>query len=208
MNSVRMVTTVPVSVKDLNPVNPSTGSLSEEDLIARAQAGDKEAFGVLVERHMKRAYYTALALTGSHEDALDLSQEAFVRAYQAIGRFKIGTARFFTWYYRILMNLYLNSLRSRKRKHRMLKRYTRYLERRRQQEVTTQEAAEKHAVQERVWNALMQLSPHDRVLLVLKDFRGLTYQEIARLFDVPPGTIMSRIFHARKRLKKILEKPK
>jgi RNA polymerase sigma-70 factor (ECF subfamily) len=67
-------------------------------LIARCQAGDKQAFGVLVEKYMQRAYYTALGLVGTHDDALDLSQEAFIRAYRSIAKFNSSVGEFFTWY--------------------------------------------------------------------------------------------------------------
>ncbi len=184
-----------------------TDRVPDDELIQRAQSGDRAAFGQLVERYMKRAYYTALALTGSHEDACDLSQEAFVRAFRAIHRFQIGTSRFFTWYYRILMNLYLNTIRDRKRRLRLLDRYARYLQRRRSSETTT-EHVEREQTRQRVWSAMMQLKPNDRVLILLKDFRGMSYNEIAELMGIPPGTVMSRLFHARKRLKRILgEKP-
>ena len=208
MNSSSVMSIVHTPSISANHRPAPADTVSDDELIQRAQAGDRAAFGQLVERYMKRAYYTALALTGSHEDACDLSQEAFVRAFRAIHRFQIGTSRFFTWYYRILMNLYLNTIRDRKRRLRLLDRYARYLQRRRSSESTTAEQVEREAIRQRVWAAMMQLKPNDRVLILLKDFRGMSYNEIAELMGIPPGTVMSRLYHARKRLKKILgEKP-
>jgi len=86
----------------------------EGALILRCQAGEKQAYGELVNKYMKRAYYTALGLIGSPKAAMDLSQEAFIRAYRAIKRLD-ADKKFFTWYYRILKNLCLNYLRDRAR---------------------------------------------------------------------------------------------
>ena len=86
----------------------------DQTLILLSQEGNKQAFGILVKRYMQRSYYVALGLVSSHEDALDLSQEAFVRAYRAIKRFEPGR-QFFTWFYQILRNLCFNFIRDRKK---------------------------------------------------------------------------------------------
>ena len=85
---------------------------NDDDVILRIQGGEKDAFGELVNTYMQPAYYSALALVGSHDDALDLSQQAFIRAWGGIRKFERGRS-FFTWYYRILRNLCLNRLRDR-----------------------------------------------------------------------------------------------
>jgi RNA polymerase sigma-70 factor (ECF subfamily) len=92
----------------------SVETVNDEAIIVRCQRGDKDAFGMIVKKYMQRAYYTALGLVGTHDGALDLSQEAFVKAYSAID--KVDPKRqFFTWYYQILRNLCLNFLRDRSR---------------------------------------------------------------------------------------------
>ena len=94
------------------PGSDEPSATEEQAVLERCRGGDVQAFGWLVRRYMKRAYFTALGLVGNHEDALDLSQEAFVRAYRAFGRFEVRQ-RFYTWYYKILRNLCLNHLRDR-----------------------------------------------------------------------------------------------
>ena len=178
---------------------------NEVAVVARARAGDRRAFGVLVERYMKRAYYTALAMVGNPEDAWDLSQDAFIRAYRALRRFDPQRAAFFTWYYRILRNLCFNFLRDRARRPGGTR--ARSVERVQLADTTGDAAviAERNELRERVWRALQELDPKDREVIVLKDFQHLTYREIADLLEIPPGTVMSRLYHARRRLRERLE---
>ena len=177
-------------------------------LLRAWREGDAQAFGELVRKYMRRAYFTAVGLVGNHEDAMDLSQEAFVRAFQARERFDIRN-KFFTWYYRILRNLCLNHLRQRSR-------FT---------EVGTEIGqagpshlesplgadladpailAERNELIQHLWEALGRLKPEDREILVLREIEDCSYTEISERLEVPLGTVMSRLFHARKRLKETM----
>ena len=179
--------------------------LDDRTLIAQSQNGDKRAFGLLVKRYMQRAYYSALGLVGSHDGALDLSQEAFIRAYRALNNFD-PDKRFFTWYYHILRNLCFNFLRDRAKHARTFS------------EVGTSRIAlvgdgteasdnvEREELRKAVWNALEDLRDQEREIIILKDFQELSYKEIAEVLACPIGTVMSRLFNARKALKAKLEK--
>jgi RNA polymerase sigma-70 factor (ECF subfamily) len=175
-------------------------------LIRRAQAGDAEAFGRLVERYMRRAYYSALSLVGSREDALDLSQEAFVRAFRA--RQTLDPERpFYAWLYQILRRLCFNFLRDRRTRLRNLEAAGTWLadEAAGRQALDPARALEREEERRRVGAAIELLPAREREVLALKEFEGLTYREIASLVGIPIGTVMSRLYSARQRLADALE---
>ncbi len=182
----------------------------ERAALERCQRGDAQAFGVVVNMNMKRAYFAALGLVGNHADALDLSQEAFVRAYRAMPRFDLQK-RFFTWYYRILRNLCLNHLRDR----------SRVRETDPNPELSTIEATQPDALQDQadpavlaersdltqhVWRAVARLKPEEREVFVLREVEDCSYAEIAERLEIPRGTVMSRLFYARQHLKDMLNR--
>ena len=175
---------------------------SERALVLRARSGDRGAFGELVNRHMQRAYYIALGLTGSHEDALDLSQEAFARAFRA--RASLDPDRpFYAWLYQIVRRLCFNFLRDRSTRRRRLDEAAPWLT----LEASTRASqsdparnAERAELRARVQAAIEQLPEREREVLVLKEFEGLRYREIAELLGIPIGTVMSRLYYARRRL--------
>ena len=173
----------------------------ERTLILRCQQGDRQAFQPIVIRHMRRAASFALAWTGNQEDALDLSQEAFARAFRAIRRFDL-TRPFYPWFHTILRNLCLNHLGRASRT----------------REVPLQDtweradaapgpdvALERKELRQQVWEAMRKLSARDREILVLREFQDLTYAEIAIVLSIPQGTVMSRLHEARRRLRERLE---
>lgn len=179
---------------------------NDAEAIRLCQAGSKQAFGFLVERYMQRAYYTALGLIGSHENALDVSQDAFVRAFKAIKRFD-ASKKFFTWYYQILRNLCYNFLRDKSRHARSFSEIDENEIRKISDE--SQEASlltEKSELKQAVWDGINSLKPNDREIIILKDFQELSYKEIADCLEIPIGTVMSRLYNARKALKAKLER--
>lgn len=178
--------------------------VSERTLVLRAQAGDRRAFGELVGRYMQRAYYVALGLVGSHDDALDLSQEAFVRAYRA--RATIDPDRpFYAWLYQIVRRLCFNFLRDKKTRRRKLEEAAPWLT-----YLATDAAAdpgrsaERSELRARLEAAIEKLSEREREVLVLREFEGLKYREIAELLGIPIGTVMSRLYTARRSLAELL----
>ena len=186
-----------------------TGVTGESDalLVRRAKSGDTRAFGTLVERYMRRAYYSALGLVGCAEDAMDLSQEAFVRAFRA--RHTIDPERpFYAWLYQIIRRLCFNHTRDRRTRRRGIDAAGDWLVD--QAEARTAGMDPERALQaadttRRVREALGTLSDRDREVLVLKEFEGLRYREIAEVIGIPIGTVMSRLYTARRRLAEALE---
>jgi RNA polymerase sigma-70 factor (ECF subfamily) len=175
---------------------------TDASLVERARGGDREAFGVLVERYMRRAYLQALGLVGSREDALDLSQEAFVRAFRA--RHSLDPERpFYAWLYQILRRLCFNVRRDRRVRAALLEREgSAWLTDAAARSAPEGPAAalERHELRRRIGAAIDALPDREREVLVLKEFEDLKYREIAELVGVPVGTVMSRLYSARRRL--------
>lgn len=174
----------------------------DRPLILRVRDGDRAAFGSLVERHMRRAYYAALSLVGSHDDALDLSQEAFVRAFRA--RASLDPERpFYPWLYQILRRLCFNFTRDTVTHRRLLGEASSWLAdgmRERAEAVNPARRLEREELRARVAAAVEKLPARLREVLVLREFEGLKYREIAELLEIPIGTVMSRLYDARRAL--------
>jgi RNA polymerase sigma-70 factor, ECF subfamily len=176
----------------------------EAQLVLQSVDGDAAAFGILVRTHMKKAYSLALSLVGNHEDALDLSQDAFVRAWRAMRRFDPGKP-FLPWYYAILRNLCLNALRDRIRRPVPFSRVdaAELFSRLEAGDGSAARSAAESTIAVR--RALAALGPEDREIILLKDLHGYTYREIADLVSIPAGTVMSRLHTARSRFKALLQ---
>lgn len=184
-----------------------TGSEDDQELVEASRKGKAEAFGELVRRHQGRLYPTLLRLTGSAEDAQDLLQESFLRAYRKLGRFQ-GESSFYTWLYRLSVNLALSHQRRRKGPARLSElRVDRELELdpadrpERSDPTLPLELAERDAT---IQAALDALAPDHRAVVVLKEFDGLRYEEIAETLGVPVGTVRSRLHRARNELRERL----
>lgn len=187
------------------PEQEADAAEQEAALMIRCQQGDKHAFGLMVQRYMRPAYFSALGLVGNHEDALDLSQEAFARAYRAIGSFD-PQKRFFTWFYRVLRNLCLNHLRDGARASQFrsspdpfhTEAFASVVPDGASDPARSAEAAERNA---QLWLAIGKLPPDLRETFLLRELEGCAYAEIAARLEVPQGTVMSRLYNARKMLK-------
>jgi len=169
----------------------------ESTLLASARAGDLSAFGEIVELQKRRVYRLALNLTGSHEDAEDLSQEAFVRAFSSLGSFR-GEARLSTWLYRITLNLYLDTQDGQRFRPRVGSRNCDGNGALEQPDKNPgpDEAAATTILRDHVANALGYLSPRERSVFVLRHYHDQTLMEIARILDVRVGTVKSLLFRA------------
>ena len=178
---------------------------TDRKLALRAKGGELRAFEILVERYKRHAYFIAYGFVGEREAALDLSQEAFARAYKAIGRFN-PEFRFFTWFYKILSNLCINYLQKRKlrREHEVRLEELPF-------EVATSKADpaleyERKELNRKVWEAIQNLPPDFREIIILRHFRDFSYRELAEILEIPIGSVMSRLHYARMRLKQELGK--
>jgi RNA polymerase sigma-70 factor, ECF subfamily len=156
--------------------------------IEKCREGDKEAFRFLVERYQAQAFAHSLAILGSREDALDVVQEAFIDAFQGLGHFDTGR-RFYPWFYVLLRNRCFK-LTARKRE-------TQSLE---ETDILAPQEGLSREEQIALESALLALSKEDRELITLKYLDGLSYNEIAEHLEIPRGTVMSRLFYARKHL--------
>lgn len=162
--------------------------------IRQCRAGDKEAFRHLVERYQAQAIGHAISILGNREDALDAVQEAFIDAYQALGRFDLER-RFYPWFYIILRNCCYKLAAGRK------KRETSSSDELVMLATTPTMRPEETLLLER---AMLKLKAEERELITLRHLDGLSYEELAERLEVPLGTIMSRLYHARKRLREKL----
>lgn len=181
---------------------PEESNITDEEAIQSCIKGNKFAYKVIVQRYMKRAYYIALGLVGNHDDALDLSQEAFIRAYRSLSSFNIHKS-FFTWYYTILRNLCLNHIRTKNNVFHQTCKIDEEIADRNPDPLAHTENSD---LIEHLWKSIKKLQGEEREVLILKDIEGLSYKEIATLIDIPIGTVMSRLFNARKHLRSLCEK--
>lgn len=190
-------------------LNEQSAQLEERRLIVRAQRGESAAFEQLAKTYQGQLYRSLYALLGNMEDTLDVVQETFARAFQAIGRFEPGSP-FFPWLYKIGKNLSLSLLRKRHRKPFTLSLQTSGIDEQ-PLEVASGERtpAERFAEAEMetlVSEALASLKEEDREILLLREVQGLSYQDISVLLDIPIGTVMSRLYYARDRLREKMRK--
>ena len=157
---------------------------------------EKQEFEFHVKHNMKRAYFSALGFVDCHDDAVELSQEAFIRAYRNYKSFD-RNKMFFTWYYKILKNLCLNFIRdSKKLKSNNIFEFVNTLE---SQENPISNIEEKE-LSDKVQKAILDLPSFDKEILILKEFQNFSYKEISELIEVPVGTVMSKLFYTRKKL--------
>jgi RNA polymerase sigma-70 factor (ECF subfamily) len=176
----------------------------QKSVVERWKNGDKEAFEEIVRLYRADAYLTALGFVGNADDAQDLSQEAFMRVYHARKSFDADRP-FYPWFYKILRNHCLNFVKRFKKKTEDI-----YFDNQPSQErfssdgPTPLEALEKEEREAILHAAIDRLSDDHREIIVLKNFKGYSYKEIADILQVPIGTVMSRLYYARKMLKGII----
>ena len=187
---------------------PDYASAENEALVKAAQKGDMEAFEELVARHRDKIYGRAFSMMRNEEEAIDLSQEAWVKAWQRLGQFQ-GEASFVTWMTRIVINLCLDQLRKQKRMRaesiEKLDEEVGGVERQMPVVVPNPtERLERSELRARIDKALAQLSVEHRTALVMHEFEGLEYKEIAKRMGCSIGTVMSRLFYARRKMAVIL----
>ena len=186
---------------------------SDENLVKLAQNGDKEAYQILMERYQRRIFNLCYGMVRNSEDAADLTQDAFIKGFRNIGRFR-GNAKFYTWMYRIAKNACIDFIRKQKR--RQTVDFDDAI--RREEPVDGDEillpsplginpakVAGRKELLEKITDALGTLSDAHREILILREIDGLSYQEIAETIDISIGTVMSRLYHARKYMQHELE---
>lgn len=176
---------------------------TDSGLVMNIKTGDKKALGILVEKYKKVAFSFALGLVGNKDDAYDISQEAFLRVYRSANTYDTKQP-FLPWFYTIISNLCRTWLK--KRQHRLnnvlniddpsflLVDYS-----------NPEKAMVKKESIKLLRKALIELSFEDREIISLQHFRGMSYDEIADILKIPRGTVMSRLYYARKKLAKLMK---
>ena len=187
-------------------------SVCEEEVVVvmgPAQRISRDEFAAIVKKYMKNAYFTALGLVGNRDDALELSQEAFILAYRNIRQLN-SNRKFYPWFYQILRNVCFSHLRkTRKRRSYSLEKLE---EKAPVAEVddsfTPDVVAERNEAKDAVWKAIGKLDDKHREVIILRHFQHLSYEQIAHNLFCSKGTVMSRLYYARKRLKELLSTKK
>lgn len=182
-------------------------------LVKRSRKGDDEAFSALVARYQGKVYSIALGMTKNREDAMDITQDAFVKVHRYLENFQ-GNSSFYTWLYRIVVNLCIDHIRREGRRansdfdektnyagviqegtdifsHRMDSNPSKVLGRK--------------ELAARIQEAVNELPEYHRAVIIMREIEGLSYEEMSKTMKVSKGTIMSRLHHARQKLKKSLE---
>jgi len=177
---------------------------TDEDLVQKIKNGDIDAFDQLVQRYEGKIYSVAYRFMGNHADAGDLAQDTFIRMYQALPSFR-GDSSFATWLYRVAANACRDELRKRQRRRsvsmdEMIEASPANMPAA-ASDYSPEETAQRHETQRQVQECLNQLSNDHRLILVMREIQGLSYEEIASVLDCSLGTVKSRISRARNALK-------
>jgi len=182
------------------------------ELVSRYRDGEQRAFELLVKRYQRKVYSLAYGIVHNPEDAMDVTQEAFVKVHRYLDKFQ-GSASFYTWLYRIVVNLCIDHLRRAGRAYSV--EYDDAIDRSqgvlsamdivpsRQGTDPRQALADKETLTH-ISEGLAQMSPNHRAVIMMRELEGLSYKEMAEIMECSKGTIMSRLFHARKRLQAYL----
>lgn len=192
---------------------------TDERLVEAAQAGNQDAFAELVRRYQLKIYNLALRYTNDSETAMDIAQDAFVRAWQMLPKFR-GEANFYTWLYRIAMNLCIDRHRRALVRGEPQKMSLEDLVVERQRFEDSEEEADlwweeadvgepeaeilRQEMRKKVWEAVQKLPPLLKQVILLREYEGLSLQEIAKITGTNVGTVKSRLYQARQHLKKFL----
>lgn len=183
-------------------------------LVQRVRTGDQRAFKLLVERYQRKVYAVAVGMLKDREEARDVAQEAFVKVYKYLDHFK-GDASFYTWLYRITVNICIDVLRrkgsAKGDDHVEFDEGVRFdtseanigaLGTR--LGTNPQKSALRKELADRITEAINQIPEAHRKILLLREVEGMSYEELAQTLNIPKGTVMSRLFHARLKMQKIL----
>ena len=188
------------------PILPEDG-----DLVRRCQQGDSAAFNELVTRYRGKVFAMIYNMVHNEQDAWDLAQDGFLKVWKSIGRFR-GQSSFYTWLYRIIMNVTIDSLRRKQVGGETefddsvgIANIDPHAVTAPRPAVLPQEKMEGDEIRARINEAVSRLSPEHRAVILMREIDGLEYQEIADTLDCSIGTVMSRLFYARKKMQGMLK---
>ena len=196
-----MIMSEPAAILDAS----TPEGMLEGDLVNRARKGNLQAYDELVRRYQERIYATIYHMTANHEDANDLAQESFIKAYQALKSFRGGSS-FYTWIYLIAVNKTINFLKQRKNKYHLSLNDIDFNPENDPELVALISTKTPHhdaglsELQKKLNEALLKLSEPHRMVAVLHDVQGMSHEEIASIMGCNIGTVRSRLFYARQQL--------
>ncbi len=211
------VATAEPAAKSLNQQASAASETAKEaavhevaQLVKQVQAGDRQAFRALFDLYHRRVFAIAFGVVKNQQDALDIVQEAFIKVHKHIGSFQ-GTSSFYTWLYRITMNLSIDHTRR-------ARKLTEFDETVSKDGALAEGAAlpqiayenpaktvARQQLSESIQAALAELPEYHRAVILLREVEGMSYEEMAKVLRVPKGTIMSRLFHARRKMQERLQ---
>ncbi len=198
-----------MSTADLSMDDAATSRAADVELLQAVIEGDTTAYRGLVEKYQGRVYAMVYGMIRNREDARDITQEAFVKAYKNLKSFRLESS-FYTWLYRIAMNLAIDFTRKRKRQG--TSSFDEAVASRDgdggiselHHEDSPSKKLERKEVFKQIMDALDKLPADQKQVILLRELEGLSYKEISDVMDIPEGTVMSRLFYARKKLQKLL----
>lgn len=170
----------------------------DKDLVKRCLKGDQKAFEILLDRYQKPIYNVALRMVNDVDDAADLTQTVFIKAYENLRSYN-DRYKFFSWLYRIAVNTSLNFLEQKKRRDLLGDRDI-------PQEPGVEAELEASERVQKLEDAILELRPEYRIVIVLRHFHDLSYEEMSQILDIPEKKVKSRLFSARQMLREILLK--
>ena len=171
----------------------------DQRIILETRNGNRDSFGIIVDRYRSQALRIAASIVGDIELARDLTQDAFIKAYRSLGTFDLN-APFTPWFYQILRNVCLDNIRKRTRFSKMLDRFKKRVD----THGDLMAEIQRDDLAMMVRTTIQSLKPKDREILELKHYAGLNYDEISAALKIPKGTVMSRLYYARLALKEKL----
>ncbi len=184
-------------------------------LVKRARSGDQRALKLLIERYQRKVYSVALGMVKDREEAMDVSQEAFVKVYKYLDHFK-GDSSFYTWLYRITVNICIDVLRRRAVARGEHVEFDENVQHDSAEAnigalgsrlgTNPQKALLRKELAAKIEEALQEVPEKHRAILLLRELEGMSYEDLARTLQIPKGTVMSRLFHARAKMQTILNK--
>jgi RNA polymerase sigma-70 factor (ECF subfamily) len=176
---------------------------SDWDLVRESRLGDADAFRELFERYHRQILAVAVGMTGSVDDAKDVAQETFLRAHRNLRSF-LGESSFYTWLYRIAVNVAIDHRRRQGRREQPTASPEDLVEERavgdRERSVEPEAELERKRLGERIFSMIDELTPEHKAAIILREIEGLSYEDISRVMQCSKGTVMSRLHYARKRL--------
>lgn len=178
--------------------------LGDNDLVAQALKGRIASFKELVNRYQKRTYLYARGMVHNTDDASDLSQEAFVRVYRNLRSFD-DAYPFKVWLFHILANLCKNHLRQKKSRERVMIDSDEQTYQAVSEIAGPETAVRQSEIQSAIWKAINRLPEKFREIIILSHFQDMSYEQIAQVLDIPRGSVMSRLYYARSKLREIIE---